>query len=278
MTETPATQTDPRDDAPKDDAPGGGAPGNDSIGAIISRLGPAAWLAAAWTVTPALMGFLLLANMEPASEFLSARSERGGAEFLGGVALYIAIFVFSAGFGLLPTYSQAILAGYAFGLAWGFPAALIGFTGASLVGYLIARTVARRRVEREIHAHPKAEIVRDAFVRHGFWRALGILVLLRVPPTSPFSLMNGVMAVSGVRILPYILATALGMAPRTFAAIWIGSEIEAWGEAERPRWLIVGGIVLTIGIVVYLGKLANQAIARATRGGEKGDGAMGNGQ
>ena len=269
MPEPPATEPDPERHEPRDD----------SVGAILGRLGPAAWLAGAWTVTPALMGFLLLANMEPASEFLSARSERGGAEFLGGVALYIGIFVISAGFGLLPTYSQAILAGYAFGLAWGFPAALVGFTGASLIGYVIARTVARRRVEREIHTHPKAEIVRDAFVRHGFWRALGVLILLRVPPTSPFSLMNGVMAVSGVRIVPYALATALGMAPRTFAAIWIGAEIEAWGEAGRPKWMIIGGIVLTVVIVVILGKLANDAIARASRSGSgEREGAMGNGE
>jgi len=255
-----------------EDRGAGGAERDDSLGAVVSRLGPAAWLAAAWTVTPAVMGILLLTNMEKASEFLSARSEQGGAAFLTGVTMYIGIFIVSAGVGMLPTYSQAILAGYAFGVVWGLPAAILGFTGASLVGYLIAKTVARSRVEREIHAHPKAEVVRDSFVRHGFWRALGILVLLRVPPTSPFALMNGVMAVSGVRVLPYTLAAAVGMAPRTFAAVWIGSGISDWGEQERPRWMIVGGIVLTIAIVVYLGKLANDAIARATRRGGDDDG------
>lgn len=237
-----------------------------SIGAVLGRLGPAAWLGIAWAVMPGVMGIVLLTNMERASEFLLARSEHGGSELLVGVAMYVGIFILTAGIGMLPTYSQAILAGYAFGIAWGFPAALVGFTGASIIGYFIAATIARDRVEAEIHHHPKAEIVRDAFVKHGFLRAMGILILLRIPPTSPFSLMNGIMSVSGVRLVPYVIATAIGMAPRTFAAVWIGSGVSDWSEQSKPRWMIISGIVLTVIVVIILGQFANKAIARATGG------------
>ncbi len=215
---------------------------------------------------PGVMGIVLLANMGRASDFLRARTDHGGSEFLTGVAMYVGIFILTAGIGMLPTYSQAILAGYAFGLVWGFPAALIGFTGASIIGYFIAATIARDRVENEIHHHPKAEIVRDAFVKHGFWRALGILILIRIPPTSPFSLMNGIMSVSGVRLIPYVIATAIGMAPRTFAAVWIGSGVQDWSEQSKPKWMIISGIVLTVIVVIVLGQFANKAIAKATGG------------
>lgn len=240
----------------------------ESLGQIIKRLGPAAWLGIAWTIMPAIMGFLLLANMDFATEILIGTEEEPGLSLPMGVALYVGIFIITAGLGLLPTYSQAILAGFAFGIAWGFPAALLGFGGASIIGYFVAGRVARKRVESEIHNHPKAEIVRDAFIRHGFARALFILTLLRVPPNSPFALMNYVMSVSGVKLVPFLIATVVGMAPRTFAAVWIGSQVSSWDEVEKPKWLIIGGIVLAVVILVGLGKLANKAIDQAIKAGE----------
>jgi len=234
-----------------------------SAKAIFSRLGPAAYLGIAWAVMPAMAGFLLLANMSKASDILLQRNEEGGGSLAIGVAMYIGIFFISAGLGFLPTYSQAILAGFAFGISIGFPAALAGFTGASIIGYFIALKIARKSVESEIHKHPKAQIVRDAFIRHGFWRATGILVLLRVSPASPFSLMNGFMAVSGVKLVPYVIATLVGMAPRTFAAVWIGSQIESWDQYDKPKWLIIAGIVLMVGVLMLLGHMANKAIDKA---------------
>jgi len=240
----------------------------ESLGEIIKRLGPAAWLGIAWTIMPAVMGILLLTNMDFATKVLKGSGEEQGLPIQMGVALYVGIFIVTAGLGLLPTYSQAILAGFAFGIAWGFPAALVGFGGASIIGYFIANRVARKRVEAEIHNHPKAEIVRDAFIRHGFWRALFILTLLRVPPNSPFALMNYVMSVSGVKLVPFLIATVVGMAPRTFVAVWIGAQVDSWDEVEKPKWLIIGGIVLAIVILVALGKMANKAIEQAMKAGK----------
>lgn len=241
---------------------------NESIGQVIKRLGPAAWLGIAWTVLPGAMGILLLANMDLATKVLIGTEEDPGLDRPMGVALYVAIFIVSAGMGLLPTYSQAILAGFAFGVTWGFPAALLGFAGASVVGYFIAGRVARKKIEDEITNHPKAAIVRDAFIHHGTGRAMLILTLLRVPPNSPFALMNYVMSVSGVKIVPFLIATMVGMAPRTFAAVWIGAQVSSWDEVEKPKWMIVGGIVLAIAILIGLGKFANQVIERAVKSGQ----------
>ena len=153
-------------------------PSNDeSLGQIIKRLGPAAWLGIAWGILPAIAGITLLFNMRPAQKLLIGTEEEPGLPLMQGVAVYVAIFIVTAGLGLLPTVSQAILAGFAFGIAWGFPAAMLGFTGASIIGYFVARFVARERIESEIHKHKKVEIIRDAFIRHGYMRALCILTL-----------------------------------------------------------------------------------------------------
>ena len=241
---------------------------NESIGQVIKRLGPAAWLGIAWAIFPGVMGILLLTNMDFATRMLKGTEAEPGLPFMAGVGVYVAIFIITAGLGLLPTYSQAILAGFAFGVAWGFPAALLGFAGASIIGYFIAGRVARKKVEQEIHNHPKAEIVRDAFIRHGYGRALLILTLLRVPPNSPFALMNYVMSVSGVKLVPFLIATVVGMAPRTFVAVWIGAQVDSWDQIEKPKWLVIAGIVLAVAILLALGKLANKAIEQAMKSGE----------
>ena len=244
-------------------------PSNDeSLGEIIKRLGPAAWLGIAWTIMPFVAGVTLLFNMRPAQKLLIGTEEEPGLPLMQGVMVYVAIFIVTAGLGLLPTVSQAILAGFAFGIAWGFPAAMLGFTGASIIGYFVARFVARDRIESEIHKHKKVEIIRDTFIRHGFMRALCILTLLRVPPNSPFALTNYAMSVSGVKFIPFMIATIVGMAPRTFAAVWIGAQAESWDEVHKPKWLIIGGIVLAVLILVGLGKLANKAIDQAINAGE----------
>ncbi len=241
---------------------------SESLGAIIKRLGPAAWLGIAWATVPAIAGITLLVKMGTATRWLVGTEEEPGLPMSTGIAVYIGIFIITAGFGLLPTFTQAILAGFAFGITWGFPAALIGFAGASIIGYFVASFVAREKIEQEIQKHPKAEIIRDAFIRHGKMRALLILTLLRVPPNSPFALTNYVMSVSGVKLVPFLIATVVGMAPRTFVMVWIGAQVDSWDEVQKPKWLIIGGIVLAIVILVGLGKLANKAIESAIQAGE----------
>ncbi len=258
--------TDQSPDQPDPNTPE--TPAKESVGAIIKRLGPAAWLGIAWAVLPAVAGITLLVKMGTATRLLVGTEESPGLPFAAGVSLYIAIFVVSAGFGILPTVSQAILAGFAFGIVWGFPAALVGFAGASVIGYLIAGRVARKKVEDEIQNHPKAAVIRDAFLRHGKMRALVILTLIRVPPNSPFALTNYAMAVSGVKLVPFMIATIIGMAPRTFAAVWIGSQVSNWDDVHTPKWLVIGGIVLAVAILMGLGQIANKAVEAAMKSGD----------
>ena len=237
----------------------------ETIGAVIKRLGPAAWLPIAWAVLPGIAGITLLANMDFAQQMLIGTEENPGLSFGAGIAVFIGIFIVSAGLGILPTVSQAILAGFAFGITWGFSAALIGFAGASIIGYFVAGLIARDKVEQEIHKHPKAEIIRDAFIHHGKMRAMLILTLLRVPPNSPFALTNYAMSVSGVKLLPFVVATVVGMAPRTLAAVWVGSQVNSWDEVHKPKWLVIGGIVFSVVLLVGLGKLANKALESALK-------------
>lgn len=234
---------------------------------VIRKLGPAGLLGLVWTAMPALMGILLLMNIESLSAWLKEHPELG-------LAGYVSVFILSAGLGLLPTYAQSILGGWVFGIAYGLPAALVGFGGASIIGYYVARTVSQDRVDKVIKSKPKWNAVRDALVGGGFWKTLGIVSLVRMPPNSPFALTNMVLSTTGVPLLPYVIGTVIGMTPRTALAVGLAAagSTKAAGirtfieESRGNKWILIGGLVTMFVVLGVVGAIANKALARVTRG------------
>ncbi len=226
-------------------------------------LGPAGILAAVWIIVPAALGFTLLAYLGAASDWLNSLGR-------GGPVIFAVMFALTSGFGLLPTYAQAVLGGWVFGVAIGLPAALIGFVGGALIGWCISRLVSQQRVEQAIERHEQARIIRTALVGRGFWKTLGIVSLIRIPPNSPFALTNLVLAACGVRLPAYTLGTAIGMTPRTAVIIIVAATAAASGAkdlqtfiADGPGfWVFLGGIVVLIIVLAIIASIAKRALAR----------------
>ncbi|MBX3358655.1 MAG: TVP38/TMEM64 family protein [Phycisphaeraceae bacterium] len=230
----------------------------------LKALGPTAILGALWTASPAILGTMLLVYLGPISEWLRDLGE-------WGLAVYAAVFVVSAGVGFLPTYGQSFLGGWTFGFATGFPGAMVGFVGGSVIGHLIAKTVSRHKVLDLLESNPKAKAVRDALIGRGFWKTLGIVTLIRVPPNSPFALTNLVLASTGVGMVPYILGTAIGMAPRTAIAVYFAAIARSGGARdiaqlieETPWWLTIAGIATFVIVLAVIARIANKAIEHVT--------------
>jgi len=226
--------------------------------AIVRRLGPLSVLAVIAAALPGLGGFALLYFRDAAASWLLSHESLG-------VALYVACFALTAGLALLPTYAQAIIGGFVFRFPAGFPAALGGFVGASLIGYGVARLASADRATRLIEEQPKWKVVYDALLGGGFWRTLGIVTLLRVPPNSPFAITNLVLAATRTRLSVYALGTLIGMAPRTAAAVYIGSQLKTLSDFGAPRWYFWVGVALTLVVLGILGALIQNAIHRATQ-------------
>ncbi len=234
-------------------------PAQESIGSLFKRSGAAGPLAVVASVMPAIGGFALLGSLNIVGPWLQSHG-------IGGVFLYAAAFAILAGLALLPTYAQAVLGGWAFGFAAGFPAALAGFFGGALIGYGIAWGATGDKVKTIIDEHPKWKAVREALVGSGFWKTLGIVALLRLPPNSPFALTNLVMAAAKVPRFPYLLGTLIGMAPRTGVAVYIASQIQdvATAAETRPKWMIFAGIGLTLLVIMVIGHIAKKALEKVT--------------
>lgn len=198
---------------------------------------------------------------------------------LAGVAMYTICFAVLAGLALLPTYAQSALGGWAFGVTWGIPAALVGFVGGAWIGYEIARRTSGDKVEAVIEAKPKWKAVRDALLGSRLagqkltWkdalRTTGMIALLRLPPNSPFAFTNLLMASVKVPRLPFLVGTFIGMTPRTAIAVIIGAGVKDMLNEDNlkqaaPGWLWGVGIGVTLLIVVIVGMIANKAIERMT--------------
>jgi len=237
----------------------------------FGRAGPAAIVAA---FMPALGGFILLGSIPVIAPKLR---DMGTA----GLLLYVAVFAITSGLAILPTFAQAALGGYAFGLVLGLPGALVGFLGGSLIGYFFARRITGDDAIKGVQRHPKWNIVVRSFFpdregdgeHRGFWRTLGIITLIRFPPNSPFAITNLVLASVRVDLIPFAIGTVLGMLPRTAIVAYLGTLVE--GEiskdalaSARPGWYLPVGIGVSVAVLLILARLGDMAIKKAAARGE----------
>jgi uncharacterized membrane protein YdjX (TVP38/TMEM64 family) len=228
------------------------------------RLGPVRWLLLAWAVMPPLATIVLVIYLKDLGPWLREHPQ--------GVWIFAAGFAVLAGVALLPTYAQCFLGGYAFGFAVGFPAVVAGFAGGAIIGYEIARLVNGGRVMEVINEDAQWRAVRDALVGEGgsrpsFLKQLGMVILLRVPPNSPFALTNLAMAGMGVGRPAFLLGTAIGMAPRSAIFVMLGAGIkgvldkQAMKEAYSWTWWIVGA-AMTVVVALIIIAIARHALHR----------------
>ncbi|MFN0135810.1 MAG: TVP38/TMEM64 family protein [Phycisphaerae bacterium] len=228
------------------------------LAALFKRLGPTGPLAVIAATLPLVGAITLISTLGTVAPWLQSHAELG-------IALYIVGFAILAGVALLPTHASAILGGWAFGFAMGLPAALAGFVGGALIGYAIARPVAGDRVVAIISEHKKWRAVYDALLNSGFWRALLIVTLLRLPPNSPFAMTNLVLASTRVPLLVYSIGTTLGMIPRIAIVVWLSSHVAQLDFGlGKNWWMIAGGIVLTLIVFAIIAQIGHQAILKVT--------------
>jgi uncharacterized membrane protein YdjX (TVP38/TMEM64 family) len=226
------------------------------LGASVRRLGQLGPLAVAATILPPLGSLLIIATLEPLSAWLRAHGALG-------VVVFVVAFALCGGFALLPTYTPSIVGGWAFGLAGGLSATLAGFLLAATIGFALARRLSGERLMDVLREHPRGLAVHDAFVRSGFWKAVLVVALLRLPPNSPFAMANLLLAASRVGYAPFLAGTLAGLAPRAGAAVAVGAGL-ARVDLDRPTEAVAvaGGLAVTIGVVAALGWMAKRALAR----------------
>lgn len=233
-----------------------------TVDAKDPRLVASGVLGALWISFPPLAGLYILYDLANIAEFLRKDPEHG-------FWAYVAVFALSAGLGLLPTYSQSFLGGWVFGLKFGLLGAIMGFTGGAAIGYICARLVTGSSVDRWIDGHRKGKVIRDALARGSLLRTFAVVTLLRLPPSSPFALTNLALGATRVPFWLAMLATPLGMLPRTAVVCFLAATAVSSGATdiakvyeETPTWAFVGGIAVSVGVIALIGWMAERALSQ----------------
>lgn len=201
---------------------------------------------------PGLLGFVVITK---SALFRDKAVEDWINSYGSGAILIVGVlFALTTGSALLPTYALSIACGVYLGMADGAAAAMIGVIFGALVGYLWGTLLARKRVMGQIERHPRAALIRRAIVDRGLAQETMAVALIRIPPNSPFALTNLAMSATRVRLIPYVIGTAVGIAPRTLFAVWLGERFGDIQEAKSGggKWVAVVGVVMAIVVFVII--------------------------
>lgn len=145
------------------------------------------------------------------------------------IVLYVALYAAATALSLPEAAVLTVAGGLLFGTWLGGVLAIVGSTIGAVILFAAARSAFAGWMEKR--AGPRISRLRAALHRNGFLYLLAI----RLVPLFPFWLVNLSAALAGMRLLPYVGATFLGIIPATLVYAAIGSGISGvLAEGRRP--------------------------------------------
>jgi uncharacterized membrane protein YdjX (TVP38/TMEM64 family) len=169
--------------------------------------------------------------------------------------LLIALYLLLCPLGL-PATPLMIAGSIVFGPWLGTLYNFIGLLGGAVASYLVAQRLGGELIQH--YGGEKLKRVERALHRHGFWYLVGA----RFFPL-PFPAVNFAMALAGIRFLPFVLSTAIGLLPAIALWTYFYSALfnAAAGERGELLWT-VGGALLLLGFVSLLPGLVTRRLRR----------------
>ncbi len=148
--------------------------------------------------------------------------------------LYVGFLIVQAVIAPLPAPALAIAGGYGFGVVEGFFLTWAGSLAGGVISFGISRRFGRRYVAGSARA-----VRLDRFVEeHG----AVLIFVLRLIPLVSFDAISYAAGLSSIRFRGFLLATALGMMPGTFAFVYLGgSGSGLW------TWAVLLGLAVLAG-------------------------------
>jgi uncharacterized membrane protein YdjX (TVP38/TMEM64 family) len=187
---------------------------------------------------------------------------------VAGIFIFICVYAIATVL-LTPGSILTIGAGFAFGLWKGFLAVSAGSTLGAALAFLVARFIAREKVEAIAQRNEKFRRIDNAIGREG----AKLIFLLRLSPVIPFNLSNYFYGLTSVKFWSYVLASWIGMIPGTFLYVYIGIAgkaavaVASGAEAVKHGWqywtFLSVGLAATIIVTVWVTKIARDALRKS---------------
>lgn len=143
--------------------------------------------------------------------------------------LYMVCYAVVAALSLPEAALVTVAGGLLFGTVLGGALAVIGATLGSIVLFLVARSALADSFAQRggaVLARTRAALQQEGF---------SYLLAIRLIPAFPFWLVNLAAAFGGMRLLPYVAATFIGIIPGTLVFAWIGAGLgDVLARGQRP--------------------------------------------
>src|SRR5438094_2883521 len=212
-----------------------------------------------------VIALFLVMRFLPVREWLRSFNDWVGQMGIAGIFIFIGVYAVATVL-MAPGSILTIGAGFAFGLWKGFLAISAGATFGASLAFLVARFIARDKIEAIAKRNETFRKIDNAIGKEG----ANLIFLLRLSPVIPFNLSNYFYGLTGVRFWPYVVASWIGMIPGTFLYIYIGVASKAAvaaaarGEAVKHSWqywaFLGVGLFATIIVTIWITKIARDAL------------------
>jgi len=212
-----------------------------------------------------VIALFLAMRFLPVQQWLRSFNDWVGQMGIAGVFIFIAVYALATVL-LAPGSVLTLGAGFAFGLWKGFLAVSAGSTLGASLAFLVARFIARDKIEAIAKRNETFRKIDKAIGEEG----VKLIFLLRLSPVIPFNLSNYFYGLTAVKFWPYVLASWLGMMAGTFLYVYIGAASKAavaaaaGGEAVKhgwQYWTFLGvGLGATAIATIWVTKIARDAL------------------
>lgn len=207
---------------------------------------------------------LMLPVTQWASQLVAWMRDAGAVGVLGYAVVYMGAAVL-----LLPGAALTAAAGLVYGPWHGLVLVSPVSVAAAVVAFVLGRTTLRGWIRKRTDTDPRFRAIDRAIGRHG----LKLVILLRLSPLFPFSVMNYALGLTSVSLRHYLVGSFVGMLPGTFLYVYIGSlvgDLTALSQhqagAETAQQVVsLLGLLATITVTVYVTRLARRALADELR-------------
>jgi uncharacterized membrane protein YdjX (TVP38/TMEM64 family) len=168
---------------------------------------------------------------------------------------------------LVPGSLLTLAAGALFGLTKGTAIAFLSATLGASAAFLVSRYIARGEVERRLGADQRFIAIDRAISRQG----RTIVLLLRLSPIFPFSLLNYALGLTQVRFVDFLIAS-IGMLPGTLLYVYYGrvagdvARLAAGVPLQQGAgsYVVLGiGLLATVMVTVLVTRTARRALREA---------------
>lgn len=177
-----------------------------------------------------------------------------------GVVLFVFIYAIWVTL-LLPGVWASMLAGVLYGTWLGSAIVFLGACLGAEAAFLLGRTILRDWVQSRLMNLPKLQAVQKAVSREG----LKLVLLTRLSPAFPFSLLNFIYGLSEVSFRDYTIGL-IGILPGTILFCGFGAlagDLTRFAEVLSDNTNLASSVIRLVGLIATLSVV--WLIARAAR-------------